>query len=113
MPMAPHSRTLRLAGHFFLASPLGAPTKPVGRAADAHIEFSSPKRPPLQAAPSGSPAAPPPRPRWTPPEAGRRAVRVSNRRPRWPAMAPAPRAVPRHPDFASCSESGGLQRPHR
>lgn len=90
MPMAPHPRTSRLAGHFFAASPLGSPTKPAERAAGAHMEFSSPKRPPCQAAPFGPLAAPPPRPRRAPPEARRRAVRVSERRPRRPAPAPRP-----------------------
>lgn len=106
-----HLRTSRLAGHFFAASPLGSPTKPVGRAAGAHIAFSSPKRPPLQAAPSGSPAAPPPRPRWTPPEAGRRAVRVSKRRPRWSALAPAPRAVPGTPFLQVAANAAASRDP--
>lgn len=108
MSKAPHERTLGLAGHFFPASPLGSPAKPVGRAAGARVE-SSPN------APRSSPLPPAllPRPRRAPPEPGRRAVRVSGRRPRWPALATAPRAVPQHPVFATCSERGGLQRPHR
>lgn len=97
MPMAPHSRTSRLAGHFFAASPLGSPTKPVGRAAGAHIEFSSPKRPPFQAAPSGSPAAPPPRPRRAPPEAGRRTVPCPSAGPAGPCRPPRPAPSPGTP----------------
>lgn len=60
MSVAPHSRTLSLAGHF---SPrfLGSPAKPVGRAAGARFESSSPKRAAYRPTPSGSFAASPPR----------------------------------------------------
>lgn len=112
MPTAPDPRTSRLwqVTSSFAASPLGSPTKPVERAAGAHTESSSPKRPPFQAAPPGPLAAPPPRPRRVPPEAGRRAVRASERRPRRPAPAPAPRAGPRHPVFLQLAANAAASR---
>lgn len=72
----------------------------------SRIESSSPKRPPFRLTPSGSPAAPQPR-------AARAGKAHSPGVQAQAPLAPAPCAVPPHPDFATCSERGGLQRPHQ